>query len=225
MDPIIEKLKKLLRLGQSSNQHEAELAIERAFELAARHNIDMASVDVDEETKRILHKKFKMGQRLSLIRKLAIQLVHNYFNVNAVVSRPDVILVGTETDVAMASYVLEFIVGACSRAAAAYARSEPRKLTEKKRKSFIAGFFYGVSAKLGGMKENLMLGNSQNELVLRREIERNKYVDDNFNTHDFSIERPRKFTNEVLQGFAAGSELEIHKAVDGKRTEGRLLTA
>jgi hypothetical protein len=222
---IIEKLKKLLRLGQSGNQHEAELAVERAFELAAKHNIDLASVDVDEETRRILHKRFRMGKRLSLIRKLVIQLVHKFFNVNAVLARPDVVLVGTETDVEIANYVMEFLIRACTRSLAAFSREQTRKLSLTKRKSFIAGFMYGVGTKLNASKKTFQIEEAKNALVLASEAARKKYVADNFKTINEPIDMGRRNADAMTEGYVAGKNTEISKAVDGKRTEGRLLTA
>lgn len=49
IDPkVLDRLKKLLRLGQSSNEHEAAGAAARAAELVARHNIDTAHVTLDD---------------------------------------------------------------------------------------------------------------------------------------------------------------------------------
>lgn len=44
---VVERIKKLLRLAQSSNIHEAELALARAFNLAARHHIDRCPAVLD----------------------------------------------------------------------------------------------------------------------------------------------------------------------------------
>lgn len=45
---IIERIEKLLRLSKSDNQHEAELAAQRASELMTKHQISMSSLDVEE---------------------------------------------------------------------------------------------------------------------------------------------------------------------------------
>jgi len=42
---IVAKIEKLLRLSKSSNQHEAELALQRANELMEKHQIDAAAVE------------------------------------------------------------------------------------------------------------------------------------------------------------------------------------
>jgi hypothetical protein len=42
---IIERIRKLLRLAQSDNEHEAALAASRAAEMLERHNLDLAIVE------------------------------------------------------------------------------------------------------------------------------------------------------------------------------------
>tara|TARA_R110000765_G_scaffold319259_1_gene411371 strand:+ start:78 stop:791 length:714 start_codon:yes stop_codon:yes gene_type:complete len=48
MDKIIEKIQKLLALGQSDNEHEASLAMKRANELMEKHQLSMSQIDVDK---------------------------------------------------------------------------------------------------------------------------------------------------------------------------------
>lgn len=43
--PVIEKIRKLLSLANSSNEHEAALAAAHAQRLLAEHNLDMADID------------------------------------------------------------------------------------------------------------------------------------------------------------------------------------
>ena len=46
---IVERLKKLLALSKSSNQHEAELALAKFNELLTAHQLQMSDIDVKEE--------------------------------------------------------------------------------------------------------------------------------------------------------------------------------
>lgn len=46
---IIEKIQKLLALGESPNQHEAEMALKKAMELMNLHNIQQADLNIEEE--------------------------------------------------------------------------------------------------------------------------------------------------------------------------------
>lgn len=48
---IVERIRKLLALSTSDNQHEAELAMKKANDLMAEHQISMTQVEVDNATK------------------------------------------------------------------------------------------------------------------------------------------------------------------------------
>jgi len=50
MKKTIDKIKKLLRLAESSNPHEAALAMERATDLMTKHDIAMSSVKIDDDS-------------------------------------------------------------------------------------------------------------------------------------------------------------------------------
>ncbi|KKN34836.1 hypothetical protein LCGC14_0789770 [marine sediment metagenome] len=45
-DRIVDRIRKLLALGQSSNQHEAELAIQRANDLLEKHQLSMTDIEI-----------------------------------------------------------------------------------------------------------------------------------------------------------------------------------
>jgi hypothetical protein len=47
-DKIIAKIQKLLALGQSDNEHEAQLAMQRANDLMEKHQLSMSQIDVDK---------------------------------------------------------------------------------------------------------------------------------------------------------------------------------
>ncbi|HWY76904.1 MAG TPA: DUF2786 domain-containing protein [Verrucomicrobiae bacterium] len=226
-ESVLEKIKKLLRLAQSSNRHEAELAMQRAFELAARHNIDMADVDVDEQTKRILHKAFGIGARFSLIRKLTLSILENYFNVRIVLARPSWLFVGTETDVEIAIYVHGFLVSACSRCLRKYQDEFARKLSTTKRNSFIAGFMYGIFAKLHESRETLAIGETKTAVALRDKENRDKYIKDHIPTVKVPnfADIGRRNRDALMDGFRQGQDTEINKGLNGKPGERKLLTA
>jgi hypothetical protein len=223
MNEILEKIKKLLRLAESSNTHEAELAMARAFELAARHSIDLSSVDVDEDTKRLLHKRFGIGMRLSQIRMGALNIVHNYFNVNVVWSRPDAVVIGTETEVEIAWYVIGFLSQAASRGLRQHQMESARKLSPAKKRGYVAGFFYGVSSKLRVTRETLEIEGPLNALVLRRDQERKEYQDTQFQTATIPERSLKKNKDSLRAGYVDGWTTEINKGLEGKQTSALLL--
>lgn len=53
-DRIVDRLRKLIRIGESPNESEAQNALEHAAKLAAKYHIDIASLDISEDDGRRL---------------------------------------------------------------------------------------------------------------------------------------------------------------------------
>ncbi len=107
-EKILERVKKLLQLAQSSNAHEAELATMKANEILLRHNLQYAVSD-DEPLymDRVLIRKRK-DAKLS-----AIYDILRHFIVRPVMSMGKntccLEVTGTLTNVKLARYVAEFL--------------------------------------------------------------------------------------------------------------------
>jgi len=56
MEKTINKIRKLMRLAESANPHEAALALKRATDLMTKHDIDVSTVDMSEEEGAALNK-------------------------------------------------------------------------------------------------------------------------------------------------------------------------
>ena len=120
---IIEKIKKLLRLARSSNPHEAQMAMQRALELAHEHDvaIDGLNPDVQAQVKKVTHQYTEPVIRFSYEKESAIRICQTFFKVTAVYCSTiimrdgwpqrgrKVIFVGTATDIEIALYVYGFL--------------------------------------------------------------------------------------------------------------------
>lgn len=53
LDQVIQKVQKLLRLAESDNEHEAQLAADRAAELMQKYKIQSAMLNLDETTVKV----------------------------------------------------------------------------------------------------------------------------------------------------------------------------
>lgn len=128
----VDKIKKLLRLARckAASPAEAAQALNRALQLIEHHRIDIAALDLDEDTERIVCEHIHVGDRLSLIKRLVNGILLNYFHVRTCIDRPRLTVIGYENDVSIARYVFDFLVGACTRALRDYAQSE-RKARRK----------------------------------------------------------------------------------------------
>ena len=172
-DPTIEKIKKLLRLGKSSNPHEAELALQRAFEIAERNHIDLASLDVEDDLRKIALKAYRVALRLSYPKKMAISTVQSFFNVTVLMKRGQLEFIGTASDIEVAIHVFEFLVRACLRdLRKVRARLRGVRLPRRHLRSFINGFFYGVSSNLTKVRQETLIAHDQYALVLQAEDKR-----------------------------------------------------
>ena len=224
-DEIADRVRKLLRLAQSANQHEATLALEHAVRLAAKHKVDLASLELDPEYEKVIHDHFRIGARLTYITKLVLPIVRDFFHVELVVSRPNVVFAGTATDVAIASYVLGFLTQICARYLSEFEREKKRRPSLSRRQNFIAGFIYGIRAQLSKAAELLELADSQSALAIREQRERREdYMAQLFpKTAAVEVRKPRWSHSAVMAGFVRGRETSIRTPLTASQTQLRLL--
>ena len=227
MDKIKEKIKKLLRLSRSSNEHEAALALQRALELCSKHMIDMEDLDLDDDMRKLMSKHHYVGQRFSRIRRSAAYLVKSFFNVSYFFDRPAIVFVGTAHDIQIAEYVFEFLTKSCSECFSGYRKQlRVRKISRTRRENFIVGFFYGVSSRLANTVEILAGEGDSLSIVLRAEEERRKaYMDDTFSLVKMrKLKHRRLETTALMTGVTAGKEVNIRTPV-GSSANRRTLKA
>lgn len=220
---VLEKIKKLLRLGQSSQPHEAAQAMRRAFELAQKHGVDVASLDLDERTERLVHEYFKTGERLSLLRLRVLELVQTFFPVNLVLSRGHAVFIGRESDVAIAGYVLDFLVWAGSRGLRDYCAEEKahrRKMTPRKRAGFTEGYIYGVAKQLTATKAQWQLSDSHAALVVAEAAARDRHQAEIFpNTVERKAKKTETNQNALDAGYRHGRSTQINQPLAGGERE------
>lgn len=221
----LEKIKRLLRLGRSPNPHEAALAMEKAFALAQRHRIDVSALDLDEEeAERIAHEWFHIGKRLSFLQKRALAIVITFFHVDACVSPPRIVFVGTPGDVAIAWYVYEFLVQQGRRWLREFEADERkarRKVFKAKSQNFVQGFIYGISTQLKKRSETIVLEDSKTALVLaeqkrQRDAYLNELVPGTTTKKLTDVESRNRIA--LMRGFERGQATRINQPLrDGER--------
>lgn len=219
---ILERIKKLLRLAadQRGNPHEAERAAALAFELAEKHHVDLAGLDLDEKVEQVLGEYFQLGARLDRISQGALRIVRSFFHVSTCLDFPKVLFVGRQTDVAIAGYVFDFLRRTgreCLRAFEAGEKAARRKLNLTKRANYVAGFFWAITQKLGESRETLQLDFKHNALVLAEQAKREaKLAELVPNTSAYT--GPRKTgTNRsaLFKGIIDGRRTQINTPLSG----------
>jgi hypothetical protein len=221
MESHLDKIKKLLRLSKSSNPHEAELAMQRAMELAAKHAVDVENLRNDPEFSDIIHKWFPMKARLSREWKLALNIAVNYFNVSACIDRgrKEVVLVGQSDAIEVADYIVGFLVRACRWQAKNYSTKElqaRRRMTSGKRAAFIAGFFTGISVQLREGRFDLMRHNTELAIVLATDEKRRDEELARIVGKMTSIKtKPLRRSAATIAGFCAGRDTKLNRPLAG----------
>lgn len=229
-EAITEKVKKLLRLARckAATAAEAANALNRALELIERHQIDAATLNLDEETERIVEEKIELGKRVSLIKQRVNCILLSHFKVRTCVvsyggwQSTELSIVGFESDVTIAGYVFHFLVRACQRAVVDFVATERkarRVMNAKKKEDYIYGWMWGVASNLRGQKTSEpSLMDSQTALVL---ADKKRRVDDRFAElfpDTKKIEgKTKKMTTVAHKGFMAGKSTSIHQPLNGGR--------
>ncbi|MDR2549700.1 MAG: SprT-like domain-containing protein [Desulfobulbus sp.] len=114
---IIARVRKLLALGASDNEHEAALAVQRAEELLARHRLDFDGLAEDQE---LVHRTINTGGRtLAMYRKAICAILEGCFGVRVICaslydpqadcSFKTIELLGREEEVAVAEHCYHFL--------------------------------------------------------------------------------------------------------------------
>ncbi len=162
IDRVLERVRKLLALAGSSNQHEAEIAMRRAHELMLRHNIEAAAA---RETRafevRHVGEPLRRASRVELD---VMSVLEEFFFVEAIRIPTYVVhagarghvfeLCGTRANVEMAVHVYEFLRATAARLWEEN-RRDARVTSGRDRLAYMAGVIRGFRDKLAGERAQL----------------------------------------------------------------------
>jgi uncharacterized protein DUF2786 len=221
-DSITEKVRKLLRLAKSANQHESESALAKAMELAALHQIDVSALSEDAEIAKLVTRYFRCGgRRLSREWREALGVARKFFNVTTCImqSAGQVAFVGTESDVQIADYVTGFLVRTCRVELEKFTTKEKARrlrMSKNKRASFINAFFGGVWLQLSDQRTSQVKTITGLEIVL---INASKARDAHLaeeigeTTTCRALDKPRDVKSTLFAGYDAGFNTLINPAL------------
>jgi len=221
-DSITEKIRKLLRLAKSPNAAEADAALAKAMELAARHQVDASELADDDEVSKFVTRYFTCGgRRLSREWREALALVREFFNVTTCIMTGlgKVAFVGTETDVQIADYVTSFVVQRCRAELSTFTKKEKhrrRRMSKNKRASFITAFFSGLWVQLKKQREQQLSEINGFAIVLQNAKEaRSQHLEGEFGetTTCKALDKPRHVISTLFAGYDAGLNTQINPAL------------
>jgi hypothetical protein len=155
VDRVLERIRKLLALAGSSNQHEAEMAMRKAHELMLRHNIEVTRARaVDAYEVAHLGDPQKRGNR---VEDAVMSLLLEFFFVKVIripVYLPTLgthgkvfEISGSRANLEMARHVYEFLLGTAERLWQQN-RSDTRVQSGRDRLAYQAGVIRGFHDKL-----------------------------------------------------------------------------
>lgn len=154
-EQLLEKLKKLLNLSKSANQHEAELALQKATAMATEAGIDLAIVSArqvsETEKLELIQEKIDCGKRMASLQKYASWLLKKHFNVDVVYSGSAFFgrtlnILGDKKDVEFAKFVNEFVQDDMQRRWDYYKKTN--NLSVKFKDTFMYNVWRGLDQKL-----------------------------------------------------------------------------
>jgi hypothetical protein len=139
---VINKIKKLLRMKRGGTQNEIENALSLAQKLAARHNLNINSINENEPDKEPITHEDILSCRLQCECKYAALIIQQYFDVAPMIRYGRLTIIGTQTNIAIARYVYNFLIK--------HFRSEwkTKKGRLRNRQAFLYGMYRGLSFKL-----------------------------------------------------------------------------
>lgn len=235
-EKAIDKIKKLLRMERGGTPDEIATAIKLAQELAAKHGIDLDSVNPDEEdAKPINHQDAEQATRIQSECTYSSLICQRFFNVSCFsrviwyrhsegkrINTWALTFVGTAWDIEIALYVYHFLVRQFRHA------WNHKSGKSRNRTAFMDGFYDGVYDVLSRkMPREVTAENHSNAVVAisRALMRRNDYIAEYFGemeTSDMKVDHDADGAHRL--GFLAGRETEIRSGVKGSKEETKLLT-
>ena len=214
--PVLDKVRKLLSLAQSSNQHEAEAAAQAAQRLMLKYNIDQLDTERDDGfTSRQLGRTTARASEAE--RLLGAILQHHFF--------VDVIWVGSYRpldgvhgrvlevcgrieNVELAAYVYDFVTKTADRLWAAHKKNKVKK-GNRDRRAFLAGVMSGFLDQLNaGKKEQAGRG-----LIWRDDPELKAYVRRRHPSISKRYRRSSQADPAHAEGRIAGRKIVLHRGI------------
>lgn len=215
---ILEKVKKLLSLAQSSNSHEAELATLKANALLLRHNLDYVEKEESLYLDRLLVRTRK-DDKLT-----AIYEILRHFIVRPVISmgKGTVCLevTGTKTNVTLAKYVAEFLDRELDQQWI-LAKKEYGLSGVRAKNSFFLGMAKGFEEKMKGVKKEFSEADQQALVKVEKNLDESIRI---IYRRLGSVSSGRQTDHHASEaGKEKGRNLSIRHGVEGSVNKGLLL--
>ncbi len=229
---LLKKVKKLLALAGSCNEHEARLATEKAQALMLRHNLNMQSLESISDFE--IHAAGNSERSISRESGYIMGILTKHFFVRCFYDsefigftrtgkrqyRKISKIVGTPENVEVAKYVYEFLLQTYRRLWKDFSKTHSNKLIAAKN-----SFFFGVTE---GIKETLAASESkictEMGLVIVPDTKIKSWMSDKLNLKSRSLGRLSSDGTAQAAGKELGKNVKISRALNSDSSNnGRLL--
>lgn len=223
---LLKRVEKLLALAESSNEHEAMLAMERAYHLLHKYNLDSFAKGFDKAlTYLIIETKLK---KVSSCQSHLASLLQEFYFVEVVFaflydpSKNEVFktieLFGTEENVKMAEYVFYYLSHTIDNLWKDYQKRTGQKV--KFKKSYQLGLIKGLSDKLNEFKQQHSKVSEYGLIVSTNKRKLNKFVANRYPKLRKSLSHSTSlYSNIYEQGRVKGKDIVIKKGVESKNSK------
>jgi hypothetical protein len=158
-DSLVEKIKALLRLSTSGNEHEANLAMQRAKSLAIKYELDLATLDAFDDGKPKINEpitkdNLDLAKRMSVCQHHVTDILQSYFNTKILYGGGrhygrHLIFIGRARDIELAKFLNDHLNNEFLRLwRKYYADNEKNGVTLRDRGGFMYGLKQGLAEKL-----------------------------------------------------------------------------
>lgn len=229
-ESLLKKIQKLLNLAQSSNEHEAALAMEKVQDLYEKYNIQKIKSGITQEyyTLCINFKK----KRIPLTHSVASCILQQHFFVRIILSslydsledtsHKTIEIMGTRQNVLMAEYVFYFLIERIELLWREY--SAQKKLGLKYKLSFQQGILDGFQKKLDSAKEirkkeNYNTDPQLNSLIKLNDVKLQEYIQFKYpKITKRSSSSNGVYTEHFQEGVKEGRKINLNKPIHNKET-------
>jgi len=207
-EKVLNKVKNLLKLAQSSNQHESELATVKANELLIKHNLEVANIQENNEF--YVHRLLSRKRKDSKI--TCIYDILKHFMVKPIISygKEEVCIevTGKKLNVELAQYISSFLDAELERLWKIH-KFEHGLKGLKAKNSFLQGVAHGYNQKMNTIKYS----ETDKSALIKIHTELDLTIDKIYRRLSSSRSSSSRDEGSYNLGSMAGKNLNINKGV------------
>lgn len=226
---IIIKVKKLLALANSSNEHEAALAASHAQRLLSEHNLAMADIDHTYELKSADRVETKVSKTLPKWTRHLSAAVCTAFDCQAIHHPADgkMTFIGIGADVQIAIYIFSYLDHTIKKLCGAYIKKDANKNISSRdrnfmRQSYCLGAVSTITERL--REQKLQTPVTPGALVPVKEGLIKKALLDLGSTRTIRSRKSYINSDAYMEGRQDGRHVRINKAISGSSPVNKVIS-